>query len=145
MLSSIKWNLVGVGGVNSISPCLNNSILTMSSINIMKVSYQEQMTRNILNADCISACLTAASCARGAALGGRGGSLCRRCLNRQSLALALGLLRRGVPVVHHLQCKNSVQSKTGNESVENQLVINLLESSEDARKRSGEVVEDLQC
>lgn len=115
----------------------------ISSITIIKVSCREQITRNIRTADCISAYLTAASGGRGATLGRGRASLGRRSRDGSNLALALGLLRGGVPVVDHLHRENSVQSEASDKSVENQLVVNLLESGEDARKGSGEVVEHL--
>lgn len=115
----------------------------ISSIIIIKVSYREQITRNIRTADCISAYLTAASGGRGTTLGRRRASLGRQSLDGSNLALALGLLRGRVPVIDHLHGQNSVQSEASDEPVEDQLVVNLLESGEDARKGSGEVVENL--
>ena len=50
---------------------------------------------------------------------------------------------RTVPVVDHLQSKDSVKCETCNEAVENELVIDFLEGGEDAGKRAEEVVEDL--
>lgn len=48
-----------------------------------------------------------------------------------------------VPIVQHLSGKNDVEAKAGDEAVENELVVDLLESCEDAREGTGEVVEDL--
>ena len=58
------------------------------------------------------------------------------------LSLFFGLCG-ALPVIQHLTSQYHVQSKSGNEAVENELVINLLQSSKDARERSNEIVEDL--
>lgn len=66
-----------------------------------------------------------------------------------SLLFAGGFLRlhlrlsRAVPVVQHLRSKDDIKREAGDESVENELVVDLLESSEDARQGSDEIVEDL--
>lgn len=59
------------------------------------------------------------------------------------LALAVGLRRRRVPVVHHLRSEHAVQHKARDEAVQDQLVVHLLEGREDAREGAGEIVEDL--
>ena len=63
---------------------------------------------------------------------------------RRNLLLAASFGRGRVPVVYHLRSEHQVQGETGNESVENELVVDLLECGEDARKGAGEVVEDLE-
>lgn len=60
-----------------------------------------------------------------------------------SLALALGLGRRSVPVVDHLDGEDEVEGEAGDESVEDELVIDLLEGGKDTGQRAAEVVEDL--
>lgn len=50
---------------------------------------------------------------------------------------------RAVPIVGHLRRQHRVQREARHEPVEYQLIIHLLERSEDARERSDEVVEDL--
>lgn len=67
---------------------------------------------------------------------GHGLSVCR-------LAGRFLLGRRGVPVVHHLRGENDVEGKASDESIKDELVVNLLDRGEDAGKRSDEVVEDL--
>lgn len=65
---------------------------------------------------------------------------------RLCLSLALDWLRRRsrrVPVVDHLQSQDSIQSSTSNESVQDQLIVHLLQSCENSRERADEVVEDL--
>lgn len=52
-------------------------------------------------------------------------------------------LSGAVPVVQHLRSKDDIKREAGDESVENELVVDLLESSEDARQGSDEIVEDL--
>lgn len=78
-------------------------------------------------------------------LGRQSGALCNRCLcflgNRLSLLLGLG---RALPVVQHLAGQDHIQSEAGHEAVENEFVVDLLEGSENARKRPGEIVEDLE-
>lgn len=69
--------------------------------------------------------------------GGRGG------LDGSGLALALGLFRGSVPVVDHLDGEDGVEGKAGDEAVEDELVVDLLEGGEDAGEGAGEVVEDL--
>lgn len=59
------------------------------------------------------------------------------------LPLASSLCRGGVPVVHHLQSEDGVEGKAGDEAVQYQFVVDLLERGEDARQRAGQVVEDL--
>ena len=59
------------------------------------------------------------------------------------LLLALCLLCRCVPIVHHLGSQNGIQGKTSNEPVEDQLVIHLLQGCEDSGEGAHEVVEDL--
>ena len=88
--------------------------------------------------------LTAA--ASGRALLGRGSrglGLDGSSLEGGDLALALGLFRGSVPVVDHLDGEDGVEDKAGDEAVQNELVVDLLESGEDSGKRAGEVVEDL--
>lgn len=138
--TSSRWRL---GSLCNTSYWDNSLKFIISSITIIKVSYREQITRNIRTADCISACLTAASGGGGAALRRRRASLGRRSLNGSNLALALGLLGGSVPVVDHLHSENGIQGEASDESVKDQLVVNLLESSKDAREGSGEVVENL--
>lgn len=53
------------------------------------------------------------------------------------------MLRGALPVIKHLACQDHVQSKSGNEAVENELVVDLLQRGEDARKGSDEIVEHL--
>lgn len=76
-------------------------------------------------------------------LGRRGARTTGLSLNRLGLALPLGLLRRRIPVVDHLQRKNKVEGEARDEAVQDELVIDLLEGSEDAREGAGEIVEDL--
>lgn len=59
------------------------------------------------------------------------------------LELALGLFGRGVPVVDHLESKNGVEGETGDKSIKDELVVDLLEGREDTGERASEVVEDL--
>jgi len=59
------------------------------------------------------------------------------------LLLAPSLSRGCVPIVNHLERQNQVEREPGHESIQNQLVIHLLQRREDARKRSDEVVEHL--
>ena len=77
----------------------------------------------------------------GTLLGCRGGGGLG--LNGNLLALALGFLRRRIPVVDHLEREDCVQEEARDEAVENKLVIDLLQCGEDSRQRSGKVVEDL--
>lgn len=73
----------------------------------------------------------------------RAGALCnRRLLRFDRLSLLLGL-GRALPVIQHLGGQYHVQSKSGDEAVQDELVIDLLQGGEDARKRSSEVVEYL--
>lgn len=76
---------------------------------------------------------------------GRHRPFCSRCLrwlgNRLVLLLGLG---RALPVVQHLAGQNHIQSESGHKAVEDKFVVDLLEGSEDARKRSGEIVEHLE-
>jgi len=57
--------------------------------------------------------------------------------------LALGLLGGSVPVEDHLESKDGVEDEARDESVKNELVVDLLEGCEDSGQRSGKVVEDL--
>ena len=60
--------------------------------------------------------------------------------------LALGVLRSGrVPVVHDLQEEDEVERKAGDEAVEDERVVNFLESGEDARGGAEKVVDDLEA
>lgn len=88
--------------------------------------------------------LTAAASGR-APFGGSGGGLGLdgSSLEGRDLALALGLLRGSVPVVDHLHGENGIEDKAGDEAVEDELVVDLLEGGEDSGERTGEVVEDL--
>ncbi len=54
------------------------------------------------------------------------------------------LLGWRIPVIHHLQSENSVKRKACDESVEDQLVVHLLQRCEDSGERASEVVEDLE-
>lgn len=91
-----------------------------------------------------SSTATARSGSLRALLGRRGAARTRRRgLDGRGLALPLGLLGRGVPVVDHLEGKDRVEDEARNEAVQDQLVVDLLESGEDARQGTGEVVEDL--
>lgn len=80
---------------------------------------------------------------------GAGPGRCPRALGNWSFlgnlaASSLLLRRRGaVPVVQHLGGEDHVEGEAGNETVKDQLVVDFLESSEDAREGTGEVVEDL--
>ena len=86
--------------------------------------------------------------ARSGRLGARPGR-CPGALGNRSLLrnlAASGLLLRGrgaVPVVQHLDGEDHVEGEAGNETVEDQLVVDFLESSKDAREGASEVVEDL--
>lgn len=60
------------------------------------------------------------------------------------LALALGLLRRGVPVVDHLGSEDGVEREASDEAVEEDLVVDFLEGGEDTGEGPDEVVEHLQ-
>ena len=77
-------------------------------------------------------------------LGRHSGALRNRCLCwlGSRLGLLLGLAR-ALPVVQHLAGQDHIQSEAGHKAVKNEFVVDLLEGSENARKRSGEVVEDL--
>lgn len=66
-------------------------------------------------------CLLCSNCARGLLLGGNW----------------------GVPIPEHLDSEDHVEAETGDESVENQLIIDLLEGSKDAGQGAGEIVKDL--
>lgn len=58
--------------------------------------------------------------------------------------LYLGVLARGcIPVPDDLESQNSIEDEPCNEPVENQRIRNLLEGSEDTRKRSQEIVDNL--
>lgn len=57
-----------------------------------------------------------------------------------SLLLGLG---RGIPVPKHLSGEDDVEGESSDESVQNELVVDFLESGEDARQGTGEIVEDL--
>ena len=59
------------------------------------------------------------------------------------LCLLLGL-GRALPVVQHLAGQDDVQSEARHKAVQNEFVVDLLEGSEDTRKRSGEIVEHLE-
>lgn len=80
---------------------------------------------------------------------GTGSGRCPRALGDRSFlsklaASSLLLRRRGtVPVVQHLGGEDHVESETGDETVEDQLIVNFLESSKDAGEGAGEVIEDL--
>lgn len=74
---------------------------------------------------------------------GRGCQNSRLGCNRGSRLLALGLLRGSVPVEDHLESKDGVEDEAGDESVEDELVVNFLEGCEDSRQRTGQVVKDL--
>jgi hypothetical protein len=99
----------------------------------------------------LDTCLTTSASGR-ALLGSRGGrggggqsaGSSRLGLDRRDLALSLGLLGGSVPVEDHLESKDGVESEAGNETVEDELVVNLLEGCEDSGKRAGKVVEDLE-
>lgn len=53
------------------------------------------------------------------------------------------LARGSVPVVQHLRGEHSIERKARDEAVQDELVVNFLQGSEDARERPGEVVEYL--
>lgn len=89
----------------------------------------------------IASSTTAAS--RRGLLGRGAGRTLRLGLYGLGLALPFSLLRWRVPVVDHLQRKDGVERKARDESIQDQLVINLLQRGEDARKGTGKVVEDL--
>lgn len=74
---------------------------------------------------------------------GRGCQNSRLGRNGGNRLLALGLLRGGVPVEDHLESKDGVEDEAGDESIENELVVDLLEGCEDSGQRTSEVVEDL--
>ncbi len=59
------------------------------------------------------------------------------------LPLSPGLGRGGVPVVHHLRGQYAVQREPGDEPVQDQLVVHLLQRREDPGQGAGEVVEHL--
>lgn len=59
------------------------------------------------------------------------------------LRLLLALPARAVPVPHHLHSQHKVKRKSNQVSVQNQLVIHLLQCREDSRQRSRKEVEDL--
>jgi hypothetical protein len=50
---------------------------------------------------------------------------------------------RALPVVDHLDRQDEVQDETCNEAIENEVVVDFLQGSEDARQGASEVVEDL--
>lgn len=54
-------------------------------------------------------------------------------------------LRGALPVIHHLGRQDHVQSETCDKTVENKLVVDLLQSGEDARQRASEIVKHLTC
>lgn len=59
------------------------------------------------------------------------------------LLLALGLLRRGIPVIDHLCSQDRIEHEASNEPVEDQLVVHLLHCCVDSRQGASEIVEDL--
>ena len=73
----------------------------------------------------------------------------RHCLLRglltfwSELRLHSRVALRAVPVVHHLRGNDGVEREASYESVENELVWHFLQSCEDPRKRSQEIVKDL--
>lgn len=54
-----------------------------------------------------------------------------------------GCRRWSVPVIDHLSCEYGVQDEARNKAIEDQRVINLLQSRVDAGEGACEVVEDL--
>ena len=70
--------------------------------------------------------------------------LLRRFLSfRLELRLRRSAALRAVPVVDHLRSYNGIEGEARDEAVKDELVRNFLQSGEDARQRSEEVVEDL--
>lgn len=61
-----------------------------------------------------------------------------------SLRRGLRFGGRAVPVVDHLACKYGVEDEAGHEAVQDQRVVDFLQSGEDARQGAGKVAEDLQ-
>ena len=52
-------------------------------------------------------------------------------------------LRGALPVVQHLRREDNVQGEASDKAVENELIIDLLQGSENARERAGEIVKHL--
>ena len=67
------------------------------------------------------------------------------CLLRRLSGRLLCLLRRrrAVPIVHHLAGEDHVEGEAGDESIKDELVVDLLQGGEDAGQGSDEVVENL--
>ena len=93
--------------------------------------------------------VSTSSSSRRTVLGFRLHAGCSRSLFRSFFTflfkLELGRLfaLRSIPVVHHLGSNYSIERKGCDEAVENELVRNFLQGSEDSRKRACKVVEDL--
>ena len=91
--------------------------------------------------------LTSSTSARTLALGLSTGSHGDGLLSSRLIQLVRGcadFAGSTVPVVDHLESEHSVEDEARDEAVKDELVVDFLESREDARKRAEEVVEDLE-